>query len=211
MKLWDCPGGFSQSKRATNCATPGYEIFQLWSNMWSTPIFDQLPARGKVLSAQVSQGFPGFPRATARTWASRSQSRRATNCATPGYEVVGWPGRILPKQARCLNYRSNFDLASKYTRVYPRKQSPGEIFSLLIQSSHNIRRREVSRRRFFIFRIGSPSPQGHTLTEPTVQPGESPAPWPEQPGLPLRLRLPAHLPGTGHKCCPHRQSYAPDG
>ena len=32
--------------------------------------------------------------------ASCSQSRRATNCATPGYEVVGWPGRILPKQAR---------------------------------------------------------------------------------------------------------------
>ena len=26
MKLWDCPGGFSQSKRATNCATPGYEV-----------------------------------------------------------------------------------------------------------------------------------------------------------------------------------------
>ena len=24
MKLWDCPGGFSQSKRATNCATPGF-------------------------------------------------------------------------------------------------------------------------------------------------------------------------------------------
>ena len=32
--------------------------------------------------------------------ASCSQSRRATNCATPGYEVVGWPGRILPKLAR---------------------------------------------------------------------------------------------------------------
>ena len=87
MKLWNCPGGFSQSKRATNCATPGYEIFQLWSNMWSTPIFDQLPARGKVLSAQVSQGFPGFPRTSARTRASRSQSKRATNCATPGYFV----------------------------------------------------------------------------------------------------------------------------
>ena len=87
----------SQSKRATNCATPGYEIFQLWSNMWSTPIFDQLPATGKVLSAQLSQGFPGFPRAVARTRASRSQSRRATNCATPRYEVVGLPGRILPK------------------------------------------------------------------------------------------------------------------
>ena len=70
----ELPASCSQSKRATNCATPGYEIFQLWSNMWSTPIFDQLPARGKVLSAQVSQGFPGFPKATARTWASRSQN-----------------------------------------------------------------------------------------------------------------------------------------
>ena len=78
MKLWGGLGGFSQSRRATNCATPGYEVFQLWSNMWSTPIFDQLSARGKVLSAQVSQGFPGFPRAVARTRASRSQSRRAT-------------------------------------------------------------------------------------------------------------------------------------
>ena len=85
----------SQSRRATNCATPGYEIFQLWSNMWSTPIFDQLPARWKVLSAQLSQGFPGFPRTTARAWASSSQSKRATNCATPGYEVVRRSGRIL--------------------------------------------------------------------------------------------------------------------
>ena len=92
----ELPASCSQSKRATNCATPGYEIFQLWSNMWSTPIFDQLPAVGEVLSAQLSQGFPGFPMVVARTWASRSQSRRATNCATPGYEVVGWPGRILP-------------------------------------------------------------------------------------------------------------------
>ena len=81
------PPRHTQSKRATNCATPGYEIFQLWSNMWSTPIFDQLPARGKVLSAQLSQVFPGFPRATARTWASRSQITCATNCATPGYSV----------------------------------------------------------------------------------------------------------------------------
>ena len=87
MGRLELPASCSQSKRATNCATPGYRIFQLWSNMWSTPIFDQLPARGKVLSAQVFQGFPGFLRAVARTWASRSQSRRATNCATPGYEI----------------------------------------------------------------------------------------------------------------------------
>ena len=38
----------------------------------------------------VGPGVPrlsGFSEATARTWASRSQSKRATNCATPGYFV----------------------------------------------------------------------------------------------------------------------------
>ena len=109
MGRLELPASCSQSKRATNCATPGYRIFQLWSNMWSTPIFDQLPARGKVLSAQVFQGFPGFLRAVARTWASRSQSRRATNCATPRYKIVELPGRFLPKQAR-------YQL--RYTRIW---------------------------------------------------------------------------------------------
>ena len=69
-----------------------------------------------VGSAVVKAGFAGGssgggfpPQATVpRTsglsllgeWIDRlsSQSRRATNCATPGYEVVGWPGRILPKE-----------------------------------------------------------------------------------------------------------------
>ena len=42
--------------------------------MWSTPIFDRLPARRNVLLAQLSKGFPGFPRPAARTWALRSQT-----------------------------------------------------------------------------------------------------------------------------------------
>ena len=67
---------------------PVMKFFQMWSNMWSTPFFDQLPARGKVLLGLLPQGFPGFPRTEARTQASRSQSKRATNCATPGYEIV---------------------------------------------------------------------------------------------------------------------------
>ncbi len=92
MKLWDCPGVSSQSKRATNCATPGYEIFQLWSNMWSTPIFDQLPATGKMLSAQLSQGFPGFPRATARTWASRPKAGALPTALHPDMKLWGGLG-----------------------------------------------------------------------------------------------------------------------
>ena len=69
----ELPASCSQSKRATNCATPGYEVFQLWSNMGSAPVFDQFPARGKTPSALASQSFPGFWRSVARTRASRSQ------------------------------------------------------------------------------------------------------------------------------------------
>lgn len=72
----ELPASCSQSKRATNCATPGYEIFQLWSNMGSAPVFDQFPARGKTPSALASQSFPGFWRSVARTRASRSQTGR---------------------------------------------------------------------------------------------------------------------------------------
>ena len=75
-----------------------------------------------VGSAVVKPGFAGGssgggfpPQATVpRTsgvpllgeWIGRlsSQSRRATNCATPGYEVVGWPGRILPKEVLSIFY-----------------------------------------------------------------------------------------------------------
>ena len=88
----ELPASCSQSKRATNCATPGYEVFQLWSNMGSAPVFDQFPARGKTPSALASQSFPGFWRSAARTPASRSQITCATNCATPGYEIFQlWP------------------------------------------------------------------------------------------------------------------------
>ena len=55
--------------------------------MGSTPVFDQFPARGRTPSALASQSFPGFQESAARTPASRSQSRRATNCATPGYSI----------------------------------------------------------------------------------------------------------------------------
>ena len=97
----ELPASCSQSKRATNCATPGYEIFQLWSNMGSAPVFDQFPARGKTPSALASQSFPGFWRSVARTPASRSQSRRATNCATPRFLFPG-QREVFPKSMPCI-------------------------------------------------------------------------------------------------------------
>ena len=53
-----------------------------------------VPASGSVPAGCGLRLFPSWMGGIC------SQSRRATNCATPGYEVVGWPGRILPKQAR---------------------------------------------------------------------------------------------------------------
>ena len=55
--------------------------------MGSTPVFDQLPAWGKTPSALASQSFPGFWKSAARTPASRSQTRRDTNFAIPGYSL----------------------------------------------------------------------------------------------------------------------------
>ena len=131
MKLWDCPGVSSQSKRATNGATPGYESFQVWSNMWSTPIFDQLPATGKMLSAQLSQGFPGFPRTTARTQASRSQITRAANYATFGHRYFSRPGAFFPTYVRQYTLRSAA-LALWHHLLLDRGQHDGFILYLSI-------------------------------------------------------------------------------
>ena len=117
MGRLELPASCSQSKRATNCATPGYGIFQLWSNMGSTPVFDQFQARGKTPSALASQSFPGFWRSAARTPASRSQSKRATNCATPGYKVAQ---RILASPSH-----STLNMTGKlYAPIGPAKQLP---------------------------------------------------------------------------------------
>ena len=109
----------------------GYSLFQLWSNMWSTPIFDQLPAMGKVLSAQLSQGFPGFPRATARTWASRSQITRAANYATFGHRYFSRPGAFFPTYVRQYTLRSAA-LALWHHLLLDRGQHDGFILYLSI-------------------------------------------------------------------------------
>ena len=114
----------SQSRRATNCATPRYEVRRsgwayspkpgaiptslypdiqflplyhggeknqrfscLWSNMWSKPLLCRFQQLGKNQQTQVSQGFAAFRFAPFRIPPRHSQSRRATNCATPGCEV----------------------------------------------------------------------------------------------------------------------------
>ena len=98
MKLWDCPGVSSQSRRATNCATPGYLVF-LHDTMQRKKkqvfrVCGQCCGQARFFGSFSTEEFP--PQATvprtsgislSREWIGHlsSQSKRATNCATSGY------------------------------------------------------------------------------------------------------------------------------
>ena len=60
-------------------------FFCLWSFMWSNPLLYRFQQSKKIPQTQVSQGFAAFHLALSRIPPRHSQSRRATNCATPGY------------------------------------------------------------------------------------------------------------------------------
>ena len=75
-------------------------FFCLWSFMWSKPILYRFRQLGKVPQTQVLQDFAAFHLTLSRIQPRHSQSRRATNCATPGYSVFYPAGRILPNVAR---------------------------------------------------------------------------------------------------------------
>ena len=76
-------------------------FFCLWSFMWSKAILCRFLQSEKIPQMQASQGFAAFHLTPSRIPTRHSQSRRATNCATPGYFVIlsGWsyapkPGAI---------------------------------------------------------------------------------------------------------------------
>ena len=60
--------------------------------MWSKRLLCRFQQPGKVPQTQASQGFAAFRLTLSRIQPRHSQSRRATNCATPLYEVrrSGW-------------------------------------------------------------------------------------------------------------------------
>ena len=64
--------------------------------MWSKPLLCRFRQSGKIPQVQVSQGFAAFRLAPSRIAPRHTQSRRATNCATPGYSIsamIPRPGR----------------------------------------------------------------------------------------------------------------------
>ena len=55
--------------------------------MWSKPLLCRFRQSGKVPQTQASQGFAAFCPVLSRIPPRHSQSRRATNCATPQYSI----------------------------------------------------------------------------------------------------------------------------
>ena len=111
----------------------------LWSFLWSKPFFGLVPRPSKIPQTPVLQGFPGF-RFSARGWGiERSQSRRATNCATPGYLIVGdFRGRrasCCGAQNFCAALRRALEILTAATRSAPcirhRRRSPRSPTALL--------------------------------------------------------------------------------
>ena len=97
------PPRHSQTTRATNCANPGFLGIQFCFNCGQTcghgDFLTTSACGGSAFIAGVSRDC-GHGIFRLERGATRSQSRRATNCATPGYSVFYSAGRILPNQAR---------------------------------------------------------------------------------------------------------------
>ena len=95
LTLSRIPPRHSQSKRATNCANPGFLVIQFCARCGQTcgqAVFLTTSAcGGSACIAGVSRDR-GHGISRLEGGATRSQSRRATNCATPRYEVrrPGW-------------------------------------------------------------------------------------------------------------------------
>ena len=60
-------------------------FFCMWSFMWSKPLLCHFQQPEEIQQTQVPQGFAAFLLDPSRIQPRHSQSRRATNCATPGY------------------------------------------------------------------------------------------------------------------------------
>ena len=100
--------------------------------MWSKPLLCRFRQSGKIQQTQVLQGFAAFHNAPSRIPPRHSQSRRATNCATPRYEVrrSGWA--YSPK-CRALPTAPHPDI--HFSAMIPRQRGKSW-FSLHAVKSH---------------------------------------------------------------------------
>ena len=92
----ELPTSCSQSKRATNCANPGFLVIEFCTRCGQTcgqAVFLTISAcGGSACIAGVSRDC-GHSVFQLEGGATRSQSKRATNCANPGFLVIEFCAR----------------------------------------------------------------------------------------------------------------------
>ena len=95
----ELPTSCSQSKRATNCANPGFLVIEFCARCGQTcgqAVFLTISAcGGSACIAGVSRDC-GHGIFRLEGGAARSQIKRATNCAIPGYSI----SVIIPRRGR---------------------------------------------------------------------------------------------------------------
>ena len=90
--------------------------------MWSKPLLWHFRQSGKIPQTQVLQGFPAFRHALSRIAPRHSQSKRATNCANPGYEIQTDPTAGCSNSGVCLQMATPQNLTAVHVACRKRTE-----------------------------------------------------------------------------------------
>ena len=121
----ELPTSCSQSKRATNCANPGFLVIQFCTRCGQTcgqAVFLTISAcGGSACIADVSRDCEhGIFRLEGG--ATRSQSKRATNCANSGYEIQTDPTAGCSNSGVCLQMATPQNLTAVHVACRKRTE-----------------------------------------------------------------------------------------
>ena len=121
----ELPTSCSQSKRATSCANPGFWVIQFYSRCGQTcgqAVFLTTSAcGGSACIAGVSRDC-GHSIFQLEGGATRSQSKRATNCANPGYEIQTDPTAGCSNSGVCLQMATPQNLTAVHVACRKRTE-----------------------------------------------------------------------------------------
>ena len=90
--------------------------------MWSKPLLWRFQQSEEIPQTQVSQGFAVFRLAPSRIPPRHSQSKRATNCANPGYEIQTDPTAGCSNSGVCLQMATPQNLTAVHVACRKRTE-----------------------------------------------------------------------------------------
>lgn len=94
----------------------------LWSFMWSKPLLCRFQQPGEIQQTQALQGFAAFRLTLSRIQPRHSQSKRATNCANPGYEIQTDPTAGCSNSGVCLQMATPQNLTAVHVACRKRTE-----------------------------------------------------------------------------------------